>query len=252
MVAAFATPGASSRPLALARAQQVALVVMSEPRMARYLRANCEAQGYRTVGAGDLAEALRQVDLEEPDLILLDVGLSTGTEGEPLAPLRRLVEYAAAPVIALGCAGDSSGAAHALDAGAADYLPQPFNMEELLARARAAVRVRAATAPTHEPVFTSGDLSIDFAHRQVTVAGNPVALSKTEYKLLRALAQHAGMALTHEMLLERVWGTGYSQEVEFIWVYVRRLRRKIEPDPAHPRYILTVPSVGYRLARSSS
>ena len=252
LTAAFATPSESSRPLALARAQRVALVVMCDARMARYLRANYEAQGYRVVAACELAEALRQVDLEEPDLILLDMSLCVGVAGDPLAPLRRLVEYAAAPVIALGCAGDTPGAAHVLDAGAADYLPLPFHMEELLARARAALRVRAATAPTHEPVFTSGDLSIDFAHRQVTVAGNSVALSKTEYKLLRVLAQHAGMALTHETLLERVWGKGYSSEVEFIWVYVRRLRRKIEPDPAHPRHILTVPGVGYRLARISS
>ena len=97
--------------------------------------------------------------------------------------------------------------------------------------------------------FTSGDLIIDFAQRQVRVAGRDVQLSRTEYKLLTVLAQHVGMVLTHELLLEKVWGPGYNREMDFIWVYIRRVRRKIEPDPSQPQYILTVPGVGYKLAR---
>ncbi|MGZ3603190.1 MAG: winged helix-turn-helix domain-containing protein, partial [Ktedonobacterales bacterium] len=132
-----------------------------------------------------------------------------------------------------------------------DYIVKPFSIEELLARVRVVLRTRQASARAteQEPVFQSGELTVDFAQRIVSVSGQPVSLSKTEFKLLRVLAQHAGMVLSHEVLLERVWGAAYSQEIEFVWVYIRRLRRKIEPDPANPCYILTVPGVGYRLAR---
>jgi len=124
-------------------------------------------------------------------------------------------------------------------------------MEELLARVRVALR-RQGQPPQRDAqsaVFSSGDLTIDFAQRQVRVAGRDVQLSRTEYKLLTVLAQHAGMVLTHELLLEKVWGPGYNREMDFIWVYIRRVRRKIEPDPSQPHYILTVPGVGYKLAR---
>jgi DNA-binding response OmpR family regulator len=138
-----------------------------------------------------------------------------------------------------------------LDEGAADYVTKPFNVQELLARIRAVLRtsVRADAGVPPEPEFRSGDLTIDFSQRLVSVAGAPVQLSRTEYKLLRALAQQAGRVLSHDTLLERVWGPGYGGEVEFLWVYVRRLRRKLEPDPKSPRYILTIPGVGYRLAQ---
>ncbi len=237
--------------LALTRAQPITLLVEGDPRMARYLRANLEAQRQRVVSAATLDEALHLIDLEEPDLLLLDTNLA---ESAPLDALQRLLAYTGAPIIALARASDPAQCARALDLGAADFVAQPFSMDELLARVRAALRAanRAQAAQREadrEPIFASGDLRIDFAQRLVTVSGVTVSLSKTEYKLLRALAQHAGMALTHETLLERVWGPAYSQEVEFIWVYVRRLRRKIEPDAAHPQFILTVPGVGYRLAR---
>jgi two-component system KDP operon response regulator KdpE len=131
-----------------------------------------------------------------------------------------------------------------------DYIPRPFNIEELMARIRAALR---AVQPSQEADGRSGlvrvgALEIDSARHQVRERGRSVALSRTEYRLLRALAQHPGMVVSHSQLLERVWGAGYSQETEFLWVYIRRLRRKIEPDPAHPRYILTAPGMGYQLA----
>jgi len=237
--------------LPVAHPQPVTLILEADPRMARYLRANLAAQRYRVLSAVALDEALRLIDLEEPDLLVLDTSLP---DAEPLDALERLLGYTGAPIIVLARSNDPLQCVRAIDLGAADYVALPFSMDELLARTRAALRVasRAQAAQSEaarEPIFVSGPLRIDYAQRLVTVAGRPVSLSKTEYKLLRALAQHAGMALTHETLLERVWGPAYSQEVEFIWVYVRRLRRKIELDPAHPQFILTVPGVGYRLAR---
>jgi DNA-binding response OmpR family regulator/signal transduction histidine kinase len=235
--------------LALKRGSPVILVVDGDARMARFLRANLEAQPYRVVVAHDLEEAYRLIDLEEPDLLLLDSTLPSLEQPETL---QRLGEYASAPLILLAPRSDPLDCARALDLGVADYVAKPFSVEELLARVRAALRKREGEgrANARESVFTSGDLRIDFSLHQVTVGGRPTQLSKTEFKLLRALAQHAGMVLSHEVLLERVWGPGYGHEVDFVWVYIRRLRRKIEPDPSRPRFILTVPGVGYRLARA--
>jgi DNA-binding response OmpR family regulator/signal transduction histidine kinase len=234
--------------LPLLRESPVVLVTDGDARMARYLRANLEAQRYRVVVARDLEDTYRHIDLEEPDLLLLDSTLS-GLE-TPEA-LQRLGSYASAPLILLAPHADPLNCARALDLGVADYVAKPFGVEELLARLRAALRKRESQskAISRETTFTSGELQIDFSLHQVLVNGRAVQLSKTEFKLLRTLAQHAGMVLAHEVLLERVWGPGYGREVDFVWVYIRRLRRKIEPDPSQPRYILTVPGVGYRLAR---
>ncbi len=165
--------------------------------------------------------------------------------------LGRIREFSAVPVIMLSAKREEGECVRALDLGAADYLGKPFGMAELLARVRVALRPHGQPLPrdAQSTIFTSGDLTIDFAQRQVRVAGRDVQLSRTEYKLLTVLAQHAGMVLTHELLLEKVWGPGYNREMDFIWVYIRRVRRKIEPDPSQPQYILTVPGVGYKLAR---
>lgn len=234
--------------LPLKRESPVALVADGEARMTRFLGANLEAQRYRVVVARDLDDIYRHIDLEEPDVLLLD---STLPGLEKPETLQRLGSYASAPLILLAPHADPLDCARALDLGAADYIAKPFSVEELLARVRAALRKHESLsrASTRESSFTSGDLHIDFSLHQVRVGGKTVQLSKTEFKLLRALAQHADMVLAHEVLLERVWGPGYSREVDFVWVYIRRLRRKIEPDPSHPKYILTVPGVGYRLAR---
>jgi DNA-binding response OmpR family regulator/signal transduction histidine kinase len=240
-------PAVAAPPLAGPRARRVALVLDGDPRMLRYVRANLDAQQFRTVTSGDAAEFLRLVDLEDPDLVLLDTSVPGGDLEEVLHQLRL---HARAPVIMLARRHDPEECARSLDLGATDYLAKPFAMEELLARIRAALRTRDALvrAAERKPVFEHDGLMVDFEQRRVAVDGVPVALSKTEFKLLRTLAQHPNMVLSHDVLLERVWGPGYSHEVEFVWVYVRRLRRKIEPDPARPRYILTVPGVGYRLA----
>ncbi|HEV8190693.1 MAG TPA: response regulator transcription factor, partial [Ktedonobacterales bacterium] len=248
IVSATASAAVPAARLALQRESSVVLVADGDVRMARYLRANLEAQRYRVVVARDLEDIYRHIDLEEPDLLLLD---STLPGLETSEALQRLGSYASAPLILLAPHADPLTCARALDLGVADYVAKPFSVEELLARLRAALRKREgqSRASSHETTFTSGELQIDFSLHQVMVNGKVVQLSKTEFKLLRTLAQHAGMVLAHEVLLERVWGPGYGREVDFVWVYIRRLRRKIEPNPSQPRYILTVPGIGYRLAR---
>lgn len=167
--------------------------------------------------------------------------------------LARLLQYASAPILVLGRSNDPRICARLLDAGAADFVPRPFNMEELMARIRATLRNSQAlhSTSTRSGIVTVGNLEIDLAHQQVRESGRAIALSRTEYRLLRTLAQHPGMVISHTQLLERVWGAGYGQETEFLWVYIRRLRRKLEPDPAHPRYILTAPGMGYQLVLDS-
>ncbi len=243
-----AVSNASRQQVVPPRPREVVLVLDSDPRMQRYLRANLEAQKYRALVASDLADARRLIDLEEPDLIILDIGAAEPGIAETLQSLR---DYAGAPIVVLAHRHDPDECASVLDRGAADYVVKPFSIEELLARVRLALRRHRATtvvAP-RDAVYHNGALKVDFTQRLVTLEGAPISLSRTEYKLLRVLVQHAGMVLSHEVLLDRVWGAGYSHEVEFVWVYIRRLRRKLEPDPSKPRYILTVPGVGYRIAR---
>lgn len=245
-----AEQAASGAALALARARSVALVAHGDTRMARYLRANLEAANFTARTATNLSVALKLIEQEEPDIILLDLALPDDEGREPLA---RTLARASAPIIALGQSADPAVCVRALDAGAVDFIALPLSVEETLARVRRALRPHRGQAPEpRQRIFTCGDLVIDDTQRLVTVAGAPTQLSKTEYRLLRALAQNLGKTLSHETLLAQVWGPAYSQEIEFIWVYIRRLRRKIEPDPARPRYILTAPGVGYRLAQPAS
>ena len=241
------TPAPARLPLD--RRQLVVLILEGDLRMARYLRANAEAHGYLAHTCMSEEETLNCIDREEPDLLLVDSGVPAMTDGSLLARLR---QYASAPIVVLGRNADPRTCARMLDAGASDYVARPFNIEELMARMRAALRVAQATsdAGARSGMVVLGKLEIDLAHQQVRENERPIALSRTEYRLLRALAQHPGMVVSHTQLLERVWGAGYGQETEFLWVYIRRLRRKIEPDPAHPRYILTAPGVGYQLAEA--
>ena len=247
------SPAATPAParLPLRRTTPVALILEGDARMARYLRTNLEARGYQAYSCEGESDAIKFIDREEPDLLLLDGGLPTMNDASLLARLR---QYASAPIIVLGHSADPRLCARMLDMGAADYLPRPFNIEELLARIRAVLRSSQviSDAESSTGVVAIGALEIDLAHQQVRESGRPIALSRTEYRLLRALAQHHGKVISHKQLLERVWGAGYGHETEFLWVYVRRLRRKIEPDPAHPRYILTASGVGYQLAEASS
>ncbi|HZO75664.1 MAG TPA: ATP-binding protein [Ktedonobacteraceae bacterium] len=220
----------------------------SDGRLMRYLRANLEERQYRVQAVSHGVQFLRQLDLEEPDIILLSTRLSDMSGVELL---QRLREFSQTPVIMLSDDCDEDERVHFFDLGSDDLVIKPFSMKELLARVRALLRRRspATEQATGQSIFTSGDLVIDYAQHLVSVEGRPVQLSRTEYKLLSLLAQHVGMVVTHELLLEKVWGPEYNRDIDFIWVYISRLRRKVEADSRHPKYILTIPDVGYKLAK---
>ncbi|MCC6192432.1 MAG: response regulator [Anaerolineales bacterium] len=218
------------------------LVVDDESAIRRYLRTALGAHGYRVLEAADAQTALASAAVERLDLIILDLGLP---DLDGVEVTRRLREWTTLPILVLSVRGQEADKIAALDAGADDYLTKPFGAGELLARLRAVAR-RASSAPD-EPVFTQGDLTVDLARRLVLVAGREVALTPTEYDLLRFLVTHAGKALTHLQLLRQVWGPGYEQEQHLLRVNISNLRRKLEPDVARPRYIQTEPGVGYRL-----
>jgi len=244
----LAMPSApSTGPLKQSQRSHV-LVAENDARLTRYLRANLEEQHYHVQTVSHSTQLLRQLDLEEPDVILLSIHLADVSGIELLSRLR---EFSRTPVIMLCDACDEDERVRLFDLGADDLVMKPFSMKELLARLRALLSRQATLVEpsTNQAIFTMGDLIIDYAQHQVLVQGRPVQLSRTEYKLLSVLAQNVGRVMTHELLLERVWGPEYNREVDFIWVYISRLRRKIETDPRHPRYILTVPDVGYKLAK---
>jgi DNA-binding response OmpR family regulator/signal transduction histidine kinase len=239
----------TTRPLAFKQDRRVrVLLAEGDARLTRYLRANLEEQQCRVQSVNHGVQFLRQLDLEEPDIILLSTRLSDMSGVELL---QRLREFSLTPVIMLCDDCDEDERVQLFDLGSDDLVVKPFGMKELLARVRALLR-RQSTSPDHptnQTIFTTGDLVIDYAQHLVMVGGQPVQLSRTEYKLLSVLAQNVGMVVTHELLLEKVWGPEYNRDIDFIWVYVSRLRRKIEADSRHPRYILTVPDVGYKLAK---
>lgn len=225
------------------------LLAESDARMARYLRANLEEQRYRVHMVSHGVQFLRQLDLEETDVILLSTRLAD-MNGVEL--LQRLREFSQAPIIMLCDDCDEDERVQMLDLGCDDLVVKPFGMKELLARVRVVLRRQSASSssqPTSQPVFSTGDLVIDHAQHLVSVRGKPVQLSRTEYNLLSVLAQNAGIVVTHELLLEKVWGPECNRDIDFIWVYISRLRRKIEEDSRRPKYILTVPDVGYKLVK---
>jgi two-component system KDP operon response regulator KdpE len=222
------------------------LIVDDEPETLKYVGANLKARGYDVATAADGTEALQRADEDVFDLILLDITMP-GPDGFQVA--RAIRQRSAVPIIMLSARGQERDKVKALDLGADDYLTKPFGIEELLARIRAAMR-RAAAETTSQDSFAVGDLEIRFAERRVALKGEEIRLTPTEYELLVQLARSAGKVLSHAALLQRVWGPEYGEESDYLWAYVRRLRRKIEPDPEHPRYLLTEPGVGYRLAAS--
>ncbi len=224
------------------------VVVENDVRIARYLRAHLTEQQYDVYTVGHGIQFLRQLDLEEPDIILLATRLSDMSGVELL---QRLREFSRMPVMMLCDECEEDERVRLLELGADDLVVKPFGIKELLARVRVLLRRSAGQGEqaTNETIFRTGELTIDYAQHLVHTRGQAVQLSRTEYKLLCTLAQNVGRVMTHELLLERVWGAEYNREVDFIWVYISRLRRKIEADPRHPRYILTVPDVGYKLAK---
>lgn len=222
------------------------ILIEDDPRIRRFVRVALDSHGFRLVEAETAREGILHSASDQPDLILLDLGLP---DADGLELIRQVREWSNLPIIVLSARGQERDKVAALDAGADDYLTKPFGIDELLARMRAALR-RASLPPegSVEPVFTVGDLQIDFARRQVKARGAEVRLTPTEYRLLGVLARHAGKVLTHGQLLREVWGPGSTEETQYLRVYMGQLRRKIEADTARPRYLFTEPGVGYRLA----
>jgi two-component system KDP operon response regulator KdpE len=225
------------------------LVVDDEPKLVRLVREVLTATGYAVMSTCSGENAVEMAALEKPDLILLDIVLSSAMDGYEVA--RRVREFSDVPIIMLTARARESDLLHGFDVGADDYLTKPFSSKELL------VRVRAVLKRTHRETFTEteiicGELQIDLARRQVTVSGKQVQLTPTEYNLLLQLAQHRNQVLLHEELLTSVWGAEYRDDIDYLRAYIRYLRQKLEPDPARPKMIVTSQGVGYMLVCPNS
>jgi len=222
------------------------LIIDDELPIRRLLRAVLTSQGYGLAEAVAGREGLAQAAMLRPDLIILELELPDINGLHVIAQLR---EWANTPIVVLSASSQEGVKVAALDGGADDYLTKPCGVGELLARMRVALRRAAGAAQkVSEPIITIGELRLDLARRQVFLGGVAVHLTATEYRLLITLAQHAGKVLTHRQLLKQVWGPAYTYAPHYVRVYMAQLRRKLESDPARPRYLLTEPGVGYRLA----
>jgi two-component system KDP operon response regulator KdpE len=218
------------------------VVVDDEPQIRRALRTSLEAHGYEVAAVGTGEEGVLAAAEQRPDLVLLDLGLPDidGTE-----VIRRVRPFSDVPIIVLSVREGQADKVAALDAGADDYVTKPFAMEELLARARAALRRTAPDVPSI-PTQRYGALEVDLARRLVSLDGEPVHLTPTEYQLLEVLVSNPGKLLTHQWLLRRIWGQGYATETTYLRTYIRTLRKKLGDDAAAPELIVTEPGVGYR------
>jgi two-component system KDP operon response regulator KdpE len=218
------------------------LVVDDEPAIRRLLRTSLGAEGFEVIEAENAEKAFAAIEARKPEVVILDLGLP---DLDGLDMIRRLRESGSKlPVIVLSSRGDERGKVEALDLGADDYVTKPFGIAELVARIRTALRHRFQEQGG-EPLFKSGGLQVDLVRRVVTVNGEEVKLSPKEYDILRQLVLHAGKVLTHRFLMQQVWGA--ACDVQYLRIYVRQLRQKIEADPERPQHILTETGVGYRL-----
>ena len=217
------------------------LVIDDEAPIRRFLRIALEAEGHGVIEAATARDGIAAVAREVPALVILDLGLP---DADGLSVLAEIRTWTAVPVIVLSVRSDETGKVAALDAGAQDYVVKPFGVKELLARIRGLLRDRGG--PGAPAVIQIGDLRIDAAARAVTRAGQPVHLTRREFDLLWMLASHAGRLVTHGMILKALWGPAHATDVQYLRVYVRQLRAKLDDDAANPRYILTEPGIGYR------
>ncbi len=217
------------------------LIVDDEPQIRRSLQVNLESKGYPVVTAEDGEEALRAFADPAPNLVIIDL-LLPGMDGIELT--RQIRQRSSVPIIFLSVIGNEPKKVEALETGADDYVTKPFNMDELLARIGSILR-RVAGAHSMPPIFTRGDLRVNFDRREVRVRDELVKLTPTEYDLLKYMIENADRVLTHRMLLTAVWGPGYEDQSQYLRVFIGQLRKKIERIPAQPRYILTDPGVGY-------
>jgi two-component system, OmpR family, KDP operon response regulator KdpE len=224
----------------------VVLVVEDEAPLRKFIRASLTSHGYRIIEADRASEVAMLVTSNNPEIVLMDLGLP---DGDGLELTQRLREWTRIPIIVISARGHEADKVAALDAGADDYLTKPFGVNELLARMRVALRHAGgvATSPTFAQTFEFGDLKIDLTRRLVSIGGAEVHLTPTEYKLLVLLAQNAGRVLTHRHLVTQIWGSTYAMPTHNVRVHMADLRRKIDGDPSRQRLIITEPGVGYRL-----
>jgi len=223
---------------------RVALVVDDEQRIAEAVAMNLELEGFQVLTASSGEEALEKVTEELPDIVILDVMMP---DVDGFETLRRIREVSTTPVIMLTVRGDESDRVRGLDLGADDYMTKPFSPRELVSRVRAVMRRTEMPSPVPKAeVRVDADLSIDFNRRRVLVRNKEVHLRPTEFRLLYHLVSNAGQVLTHETLLRRVWGYEYRDEDQYLWLYITYLRRKLEEDPKHPKYIIGERGIGYR------
>ncbi|MGE3537511.1 MAG: response regulator [Candidatus Tectimicrobiota bacterium] len=226
-------------------ARPTILMIEDEPQIRRFLRVTLEAHGYRLIEAVTAQDGLLQAAMQQPEVIILDLGLP---DLDGLEVTRRVREWSTVPILVLSARGQETDKVAALDLGADDYITKPFGAGELLARIRVALRhSQRLTSEAEEPVFTLGDLRVDLARRQVWVASQEIHLTPIEYKILATLVRYAGKVVTHRQLLKEVWGPGSVEATHYLRVYMGQLRHKLEADPARPRYLVTEAGVGYRL-----
>jgi two-component system KDP operon response regulator KdpE len=219
------------------------LVIEDEPQMRKFIRASLSSHGYKIIEAERASEALMLATSHNPELVLLDLGLP---DGDGIDLTKQMREWSRVPIIVISARGREDDKVAALDAGADDYLTKPFGVNELLARMRVAQRHANSADATPAQVFELGELRIDLTRREVTRASEPVHLTPIEYKLLVLLTRHAGKVLTHRQILKEVWGPTHTAQTHYVRVQMAELRKKIEPDPSRPRWIVTEPGVGYR------
>jgi len=223
------------------------LIVDDEPQIRRFLRASLQSHDYTVIEAENGKEAVRACTVQKPELLILDLGLP---DMDGLDVIKLVREWSQIPIIVLSIRSDDVDKIEALDRGANDYVTKPFSMGELLARMRAALRQGRGDGSEGGAILTVGDISIDLGKRLITRGGTPVKLSRKEYDLLKIMASHPGKVITHQHLLQEVWGPAYVEETQYLRVYIGQLRQKLERDPAAPRWLITEPGVGYRLQTS--
>lgn len=225
--------------------EPIVVLIEDEPEIRRFLRATLTGEGYRLFEAPTAESGVMEVGSRQPDAVILDLALP---DMDGLEVIRRVREWSGVPIIVLSARGQERDKIGALDAGADDYVSKPFGAGELLARLRVALRHAAGASHPDDAPFNVGDLQIDLLRRQVLVRGRDMRLTPIEYKLLSTLVHHAGKVVTHHQLLREVWGPNHDNQAHYVRVYMGHLRHKLESEPARPRYLLTEPGVGYRLA----
>jgi two-component system, OmpR family, KDP operon response regulator KdpE len=221
------------------------VLIEDEPQIRRFLRVTLAGAGYRLFEATSGAAGLVEAGSRQPDVVIVDLGLP---DMDGLDVIRRLRAWTAVPILVLSAREQERDKVVALDAGADDYVSKPFGAGELLARLRVALRHAAGPAHAGGDPFTVGALHVDLVRRHVAVDGAEVKLTPIEYKLLATLVRHAGKVVTHQQLLREAWGPNHDDQPHYVRVYMAHLRHKLEAEPARPRYLITEPGVGYRLA----